>query len=466
MPTKTVDLLLNLEAKPAGTNDLLNRFKELEAKAKEIKKTLEGAKLMEGAGGGNVKRLTGDLQKVEQEMKAIHAEAQKRTLEKSLKAAQQQANQLRERMEKVQQIGNRMMFVGGAMVAPFALAVRKYVETVGEGEETSRRIIELQERWAKSQVDLGRVTAEIVLPALEKALDVIDKITAFTEKNPEFVKAAVGIGASLVVLGGIVSTTAQIISTIATIQGLVSGAGLAGLGGAGGAAGGSGLAAAIASGISTAGPIIAIAAAVVIAAELTRRLMNWVLGTDTTWKDIGTTLYQLVVIATEGWKILPGMLMEMVTNLSRQFAEIIMRSVSILSSSVRGFFTTLGQRIYDGFVKFGNYIRDGFGKLAAIFGARQRNSQGAQVCDSGGYVGKGLWANKGAPEFVLSNNTTRAAESVVGGGLTQARLLQALAGGGSKRVSYHDARRFDSMPSASARRMMTNEMMNALAGAL
>lgn len=464
MPTKTVDLLLNLEAKPAGTNDLLNRFKELEAKAKEIKKTLEGTKLMEGAGGGNVKRLTGDLQKVEQEMKAIHAEAQKRTLEKSLKAAQQQANQLRERMEKVQQIGNRMMFVGGAMVAPFALAVRKYVETVGEGEETSRRIIELQERWAKSQVDLGRVTAEIVLPALEKALDVIEKITAFAEKNPEAVKAALGIGASLVVLGGIVSTTAQIISTIATVQGLIAGAGLTGLGGA--AAGGAGIASAISAGISAAAPILAIAAAVIIAAELTRRLMNWALGTDTTWKDIGTTLYQLVVIATEGWKILPGMLMEMVTNLSRQFAEIIMRSVSILSSSVRGFFTTLGQRIYDGFVKFGNYIRDGFGKLAAIFGARQRNSQGAQVRDSGGYVGKGLWANKGAPEFVLSNNTTRAAESVVGGGLTQARLLQALAGGGSKRVSYHDARRFDSMPSASARRMMTNEMMNALAGAL
>jgi hypothetical protein len=68
-------------------------------------------------------------------------------------------------------------------------------------------------------------------------------------------------------------------------------------------------------------------------------------------------------------------------------------------------------------------------------------------------------------EFVMSNRTTKAAENIIGGTLTQQRLLQALSGGG-KKVSYYDARRFDASVSANDRRIIRNETMLSLSEAL
>ncbi len=463
MPTRTIDLLLNLEAKPKSVKDLTSRFKELEKQAEQTRVLLNKATDPKQAA-----RLGASLNNIEMEMRDINREAGKRTLEKSLKAAQDQANKTREKMEKLAQVGTRLTLVGGAIVAPFALAVRKYVETVGEGEATSKRILELQKRWTESQVRLGRVTAEIVLPTLEKALDIVDKITAFAEKNPEAVKAAVGIGASLVVLGGIVTTTAQIVSTISTVQGLLAGVGVGGTAAAGGAAG---MSAAVSAGVVAGIQAVGIAAAVLLILEGSRRLVNWALGTDTTWSELGETARQLFIISVEGWKLLPGMFVQTVTDLSKQWREITTKLGQILLNGVKVFFTSLGQSIVNGFKSFGTAIQNGFGKIASALGFKQ--SSGAQAKGSitrkaaGGYIGTGLFmGGEQGREFVLSNSTTRAAESVMGGALNQQNLIRALAGGGNKRVSYYDARKFDSVPSAETRRMMKEEILSALAGAL
>jgi len=83
----------------------------------------------------------------------------------------------------------------------------------------------------------------------------------------------------------------------------------------------------------------------------------------------------------------------------------------------------------------------------------------------GGMIGKGLFmGGENGREFVMNNQTTRAAESLLGGQLTQERLISALAGG--KRISYHDSRRFDSSVSAADRRMIANETILAITGAL
>ena len=67
-------------------------------------------------------------------------------------------------------------------------------------------------------------------------------------------------------------------------------------------------------------------------------------------------------------------------------------------------------------------------------------------------------------EFVLNNQTTRAAENMMGGQLSQQRLLSGLGGGRS--ISYHDYRRTDSSVSASDRRMLRNDVIDALATSL
>ena len=68
-------------------------------------------------------------------------------VEKSLKDVEQQANRTREKMEKLAQVGNRLALVGGAITAPFILAMKKYVETAKDSEGTSARIIALQKKW-------------------------------------------------------------------------------------------------------------------------------------------------------------------------------------------------------------------------------------------------------------------------------------------------------------------------------
>lgn len=462
MAARTVDLLLNLdtEGKPPAIRDLTKWFNELEQEAKQVRQELQKALDPKRA-----QELDARLKYINSDIKLIHGEAQKRTLEKSLKAASQQANQLRERMEKVQQVGSRIAFVGAAIVAPFTLAVKKYVDTVGEGEETSKRILELSERWKDSQVRIGRVTAEILLPTLEKALDVVDKITAFAEANPEFVKSAVGIGASLVVLGGIVSTTAQIVSTIATVKGLLAGVGLAGT--ASGTASGAGLVSAISAGISAAAPILTLVAITIAAAELTRRLVNWALGTDTTWRDIGVTMQQLLFISMEGWKLIPELLTDLFTETWSNYLEIGSKLWNMGLNRIRDFFNSLIQSIVNGFNTFGQYLSQGFSSLANMFSNSQSLGTGVRGYASGGYITHaGLFmGGEAGKEFVMNNATTKAAESMIGGNLNQASLLRSLSGGGSRHVSYYDARKFDSMPSSDARRLMKDEILKGLLGA-
>jgi hypothetical protein len=209
-------------------------------------------------------------------------------IEKALKRVEQQANQTREKMEKLGNVGNKLALTGAAILAPFALAMNKYIQTAGETEDTSKRLVALGKRWEESQMRIGRVTAEVVLPALEKALDVIDKITAFAEANPGAVKAALGIGGTLVVLGGMLSTAASIVSTIATVQGLLAGAGIGA--GAGAAGVGAALAPALTAALTAAAPVLAIA----IGAEIGRQLVSVVAGEEYTWKEIGQDLKNLV----------------------------------------------------------------------------------------------------------------------------------------------------------------------------
>jgi len=146
----------------------------------------------------------------------------------------------REQMEKLAQVGTRLAALGAVIVAPFALAMGKYVTAAKAAQEagkpldkTQRALLALSQQWEASQLRLGKITAEIVLPALEKGASVLDKVIKFAEANPGIVKAALTIGTTLVVLGGLITMTAQLVATVATIQGLAAGGGaLAGVGGA------------------------------------------------------------------------------------------------------------------------------------------------------------------------------------------------------------------------------------------
>ena len=436
MPTKTIDLLLQLEAdKTPSVEQLKKDLAYLEKNAERLKKELGDALK---TGDKNAGALSRELAHVESLIKDIDAEAKKQNLAKSLKAAQDQANKTRERMEKLVQVGSRLAMAGAAIVAPFALSVNKYLdaqkklEANGETmDENARRMVALQERWAASQERIGKVATEILLPYLEKALNLVDKIAAFSEKHPDAVKAALGIGASMVLIGGALSTVGSIVGTLATIQGLFAGAG---------AAGGTG---AITAAISGAIPAILTGITAILASPLTWAvaalaltvpIMNWLLGTNQTWKEIGENGKKALIIIGYG--------------------------VDKLLRGIGGFFSSMGAKIWDGLVRLATSVVEGVGsaitRLLSLIPGRAE----------GGYMPTGLYnvSEGGKREFALNNSTTKAAEQMIGGQLTQDRLLSALSGG--RRITYNDQRRIDSRLSTSDRRLIRDDIINGLAGAL
>ncbi len=306
----------------------------------------------------------------------------------SLKQIQDQANKTRESMAKLTEVGGKLALAGAGILAPFTLAMNKYVSVTKETEPQSKRIVELSKKWEESQVRLGRVTATIVLPALEKGAKILDGIISFAEKNPGVVQAALTIGSTLVILGGLIATTAQLVSTVATIQGLAASAGLA-IGGGGAAAGGAaaaggGLAAAVASGITLVIPAIVGALALAIGAPIGLGIGNALAGTNQTWADIAETGRQL-------WEI------------TKFFYG------SFLPKIIGQGLQSLGTMI-------GNALKSVADFIGSLF------SGGHASGGYSGYKSFGLYGENGN-EFTLTSGVTKAWEAAGGKPLNQANML-------------------------------------------
>jgi hypothetical protein len=77
----------------------------------------------------------------------------------------------------------------------------------------------------------------------------------------------------------------------------------------------------------------------------------------------------------------------------------------------------------------------------------------------GGYASGLIRTGEEGIEFVMSHSTTRAAEKVIGGSLTQESLLNALAG---RSITIMDQRKFESVPSPWDRKKMNDEMREVI----
>ena len=93
----------------------------------------------------------------------------------------------------------------------------------------------------------------------------------------------------------------------------------------------------------------------------------------------------------------------------------------------------------------------------------------APIMDEGGYATKGLYrlADNGKREWVLDSATTKAAEKLLGGSLSQNKIMAMLAGGSSnKQITLNDNRRFDSKLSLEDRMSIKNDTINILSEVL
>lgn len=327
--------------------------------------------------------------------------------------------------------------------------------------DSQKRIIQLQDDWNASMQQLGKIVTVEVLPYLEQGMGYISAAIDWLEKNPEAVTALLGAGATLLTAAAVLQTISQV---GLFLSGISSIAGTLGLGGA--AAGGgalAGLGASIAAAISAAAPFVAIAAAVTIAAEGTRQLMNWALGTSQTWSDIWTTVTQIAMLAGMGFEMIFKSIGDGVKavgdwlyNLPGKIGEFIYNGVNYIVDGVTGIITWLGDYLWSVLDSLGTTIVSGLANILGIPGFADGGMIGSESVIRAGEGNR--------REFMLSNPTVRAAERIIGGTLTQERLLSALSS--NKQLTYNDSRRFDSRVSASERRMIANETLSLLSGAL
>lgn len=162
-----------------------------------------------------------------------------RDVEGLLKDVERQMDRLSQAGEKISSVGMRLTAFGAAISGPFVLAARSYVQYAGQADEYSRRWLAATEDLEQSTIRIGRVAAEQLLPFLESAADLMERVAQFAEDNPGAIKAAVAIGGGATALGTLATTVGQLAVTVGAVGKIVAGLGLTGGGAAaaGGAAG-------------------------------------------------------------------------------------------------------------------------------------------------------------------------------------------------------------------------------------
>ena len=353
----------------------------------------------------------------------------------SLEAIEKQANQTREKMEKLAQVGNKVAFMGAAIVAPFMLAMKKYVDTAKETEPVSKRLLALNQKWEESQVRLGRVVAKEVLPTLEKAVGYLDKVIDYAEKNPDVVKAALTIGTTLVVLGGITTTVAQTVSMLATIKGLLAGAAIAANGGNAAVLAGGGISGALAA----LGPVIVGSIAAWAGANLGLIITNALTGQSYTMTDLANTAKLIVMALAKGLDQLLGYfglqpdLFNSVSDAMKVTAEQRSRFEAELSKNQTASINTTNVQNASAQMRAtadsGSAIVNALGWLGSIFNPSKPEPSYGTITPKhkGGYVSDGIYRlgeKEYGDEFVLTNKTTRRLERLLGKKITQDNILE------------------------------------------
>jgi hypothetical protein len=150
----------------------------------------------------------------------------------------------REEAEKLQQISQKALMAGGAILAPFIASVAKFTAAAAKSDPVAQQYRASMKSLEESTNKIGRTTTDILNPALKVTAEIMADIARTVESNPALVQGALGVGGGLVALGTIGTVVAQvkmITSTLALLTGV--GGAVAGAEVAGGAVAGSGIAA-------------------------------------------------------------------------------------------------------------------------------------------------------------------------------------------------------------------------------
>lgn len=424
------------------------------------------------------KQALADYARKQEEIYAKQREEQKKAEQEEKKLQQQKADAQEAEKLRLADLDKRE-----------ARANAERTKSMQNVDTLAAKILDIMKQWESAQERLGKVTAGIVLPALEKGVSILDKIVAFSEQNPGVVKAALTIGTTLVVLGGLLTTAAKIALMILNIQQLAGSIGLllgsGGAAGAAGATGAAGAAGAAAGGLSAAGIATSVGSALTAILPVAVAALGAVIGLGLA-NALNNTNYGIGDLVNIGKLLLVtfGELIDEVTSLfgaTTSFADTTARALGMTEEEISRFHSAVSQEqqanraqsVANTQAQVNATTSAGQGVSGSVTSAAQ--SEGNWFTSlinaitglfsgglaTGGYADSGLYRmGEQGREFVLNAQSTRAAESLIGAQLSQERVMS---------MMTTNVKLSSGMTIRQARRMIAQNnsaMLTALAGDL
>lgn len=424
-----------------------------------------------------------------------------RNISKNARLMSKELGELRESAGWIKRGAMPLFQMGIAGFAAIALSARSYINNTKESNEITLRWAAATEKITAAQMRIGKISAEAILPLLEKAASIAEKTAAFVEKHPGIIEG--GLKASIVAagLGGIGLLVSKGITLYADIKMIavgnmqlaaakimadasnkqlaaatgmkVPGAPVVGgipSKGAGGPAGTAALAAAPSLGLTVAaaagftavsvGMVKVIDASGELAYRLTgsagaanqfvsmiKAIINILPGFSLVrpMMDIRDTLFGNAAAAQANAQAANNS-----SNANRQAANSMQQAGSASLSASNNL-----RQIPSALSGLGASIGNFFSNIIA------RLTGGAPTHDYTGYAYKGMYAmaQNNQRQFVLSGQATRLAEQMLGGQLNQQAVLASM-GGGRGGVNIYDSSTYAAGVGARERRAMRQERLS------
>jgi len=184
---KGVSTLAEELAKVGVSMDDIKGAKFGEAVAAEVDKATKATK----------EKLNPALKETKDAIKQARAEAallSKQAAEIASNIKQAQISGLRSTAGFVEGIGRGALIGGTALSGGIFLAAKNYIKDAEQSDRLTRQWAASTKEIEKAQERIGRIAAQAVLPTLEKAADIAEKVAGFVEQHPEIVQAAFNTG--------------------------------------------------------------------------------------------------------------------------------------------------------------------------------------------------------------------------------------------------------------------------------
>ncbi|RMG85348.1 MAG: hypothetical protein D6712_09675 [Chloroflexi bacterium] len=131
-------------------------------------------------------------------------------LSEKLEKVRSRINEVKGRFDELEEVSGRVAALSAAAFAPLILSASNYVEKVGQAETISRRWLVLSERQQRAQIELGRKSAEALLPYRELLIEIVELAAGVDQDIIKAGVAGAGVLAGAAALGLLVSQLGKV----------------------------------------------------------------------------------------------------------------------------------------------------------------------------------------------------------------------------------------------------------------